>query len=126
MFHRLHMVTTDTSMTGWGSVFRRQTGTQCLDRRVPLLAHELPGAQSCLPGTDSLSPLSQEVSCDSQDGQHGGGIPHKSARGFKVTHPEQACIPSSPLVSRQIPLPESGSRSGSFEPGSRFSVEAET
>ncbi len=54
-----------------------------MDRRVPLLAHKLPGAQSRLPGTDSLSPPSQEVSCDSQDGQHGGGIPHKWPRGSR-------------------------------------------
>ncbi len=77
-------------MTGWGAVFRRQTGAWCLDRRVPLLAHKLPGAQSRLPGTGSLSPPS-EVSCDSQDRQHGGGIPHKSPRGFTDVHPEQAC-----------------------------------
>ncbi len=56
-----------------GRGLRRQTGAQCLERRVPLLAHKLPGAQSRLPGTDSLS---QEMSYDSQDGQHGVGIPH--------------------------------------------------
>ncbi len=105
---------------------RGQTGAWSLDRRVPLLAHKLPGAQSRLPGTDSLSPLSQEVSCDSQDGQHGGGVPHKSPRGFTVMHPEQACAPSSPMVSGQVPLLESGSHSGSFEPRSRFSIETET
>ncbi len=92
---------------------------------VLLLAHKLPGVQSHLPGTNLLSLLSQEVSCDSQDGQHGGGIPHKSPWGFTVAHPEQACASSSPLVSGQVPLPESGSRSGSFEPYSRFSVETE-
>ncbi len=109
-----------------GRTLRRQTSARCLDRRVPLLAHTLPGAQSRLPGTDSLSPLSQRVSCDCQDGQHGGGILHKSLRGFMVAHPEQACTPSSPLVSEQVPLPESSLRSGSFEPGGRFSIEAET
>ncbi len=108
-----------------GRGHRRQTGTRCLDWRVPLLAHKLPGAQNRLPGTYSLSPPSQKVSCNSQDGNHGGGIPHKLPRGFTVAHPEQACEPSSPLVSRQVPLPESGSRSGSFEPCRRFSVEAE-
>ncbi len=29
------------------------------------------------------------MSCDSQEGQHGGGIPHKSPRGFTVVHPER-------------------------------------
>ncbi len=68
-----------------------------LDRRVPLLAHKLPGAESHLPGTDSLSALTQGVSCDCQDGQHGGSIPYKSLRGFTVSHPKQACTPSPPL-----------------------------
>ncbi len=40
-------------------------------------------------------------------------------------HPGQACAPSSPLVPRQVPLFEGGSRSGSTEPGGRFSVETE-
>ncbi len=43
----------------------------------------------------------------------------------KVAHPGQACAPSSPLVPRQVPLFEGGSRSGSTEPGGRFSVETE-
>ncbi len=89
---------------------------QSLDNRVPLLAHKLPGAKSRLPGTDSLSPLVQGVSCDCQDGQHGGSIPYKSPRGFTVTHPKQACTSFSPLGSGQVPLLESGSRPGSLEP----------
>ncbi len=105
-----------------GRSLQRQTGARFLDRIIPLLAHKLPEAQSCLPGTYSLSPPSQEVSCECQDGQHGGGIPHKSPRGFTVAHPEQACAPSFPLVSGQVPLPESGSHSGSFETCSPFSA----
>ncbi len=107
------------------STCRRLLGLMATASPVLLLAHKLPGAQSRLPGTNLLSLLSQEVSCDSQDGQHGGGIPYKSPWGFTVAHPEQACAPSSPLVSGQVPLPESGSRSGSFEPCSQFSVETE-
>ncbi len=53
-------------------------------------------------------------------------IINKSPNGFVVGHPEQACAQSSPLVSGQVPLSESGSRSGSLEPCSRFSVETET
>ncbi len=49
----------------------------------------------------------------------------KPPRRFKVAHPGQACAPSSPLVPRQVPLFEGGSRSGSTEPGGRFSVETE-
>ncbi len=52
-------------------------------------------------------------------------VPHKPPRRFKVAHPGQACAPSSPLVPRQVPLFEGGSRSGSTEPGGRFSVETE-
>ncbi len=96
-----------------------------LDRRVPLLAHKLPGAKSRLPGTDSLSPLTQGVSCDCQDRQHGGSVPHKSPRGLTVAHPKQACTLSPPLGSGQVPLLESGSRPGSLEPRSRLSVETE-
>ncbi len=57
---------------------------QSLDRGAPLLAHKLPGAEIRLPGTDPLSPLTQGVSCDCQDGQHGGIIPYNSPRGFTV------------------------------------------
>ncbi len=49
----------------------------------------------------------------------------KPPRRFKVAHPGQACASSSPLVPRQVPLFEGGSRSGSTEPGGRFSVETE-
>ncbi len=53
--HRRHMITTDASMTGWGAVFE---GARGMDRRVPFLAHKLPGTQGCLPGFDAFSPRS--------------------------------------------------------------------
>ncbi len=65
------------------STCRRLLGLMATASPVLLLAHKLPGAQSRLPGTNLLSLLSQEVSCDSQDGQHGGGIPHKSPWGSR-------------------------------------------
>ncbi len=74
---------------GFGRGLRGQTGMQSLDRSVPLLIHKVPGAKSRLPGTYSLSPLTQGVSCDCQDGQHGGSIPYKSPRGFTIAHPKQ-------------------------------------
>ncbi len=107
--HSCHMVTTDASMTDWGAVFKGRPAHGVWT--IEILSWHI----NCLPGTDSLSPPSQEVSCDSQDGQHGGGNPHKLPRGFTVTHPKQACAPSSPLVSGQVPLLESSSHSGSFE-----------
>ncbi len=109
-----------------GQSFRGQTGARGMDRRVPFLAHKLPGAQSCLPGFDSFSPHSWETSCNSQDGQHGGSVPHKSSGGFTVAHPGQACAPSSPLVPGQVPFLKGSSRSGNLEPRSRLSVETET
>ncbi len=112
--HHRHMITTDASMTGWGA-----------EGRVPLLAYKLPGTQGCLPGFEVFSPRSRGVSYHSQDGQYGGCVPHKLPRRFTVAHPGQACAPSSPLVPRQVPLFEGGSRSGSTEPGGRFSVETE-
>ncbi len=41
---------------GPGSGLRRQTGERGMDRRVPLLAHKLPGTQGCLPCFDVFSP----------------------------------------------------------------------
>ncbi len=104
-----------------GRGLRRQTGERGVEGRVPLLAYKLPGTQGCLPGFEVFSPRSRGVSYHSQDGQYGG----KPPRRFKVAHPGQACAPSSPLVPRQVPLFEGGSRSGSTEPGGRFSVETE-
>ncbi len=108
-----------------GRGLRRQTGERGVDGRVPLLAYKLPGTQGCLPGFDVFSPRSRGVSYHSQDGQYGGCVPHKPSRRFTVAHPGQACAPSSPLVPRQVPLFEGGSRSGNTEPCGRFSVETE-
>ncbi len=88
-----------------GHGIRGQTGMWSLDTRVPLLAHKFPG-------TDSLSHFSQGVSCDCQDGQHGGSIPYKLPGEFMVTHPKQACTPSPPL--------DSVSKFPSFSPWEQF------
>ncbi len=96
-----------------------------MDGRVPLLAYKLPGTQGCLPGFEVFSPRSRGVSYHSQNGQYGGCVPHKPSRRFTVAHPGQACAPSSPLVPRQVPFFEGGSRSGNTEPCGRFSVETE-
>ncbi len=109
-----------------GRGLRRKAGEWRVEGRVPLLAYKLPGTQGCLPGFEVFSPCSRGASYYSQDGQYGGCVPrHKPPRRFEVTHPGQACAPSSPLVPRQVPLFEGGSRSGSTEPGGRFSVETE-
>ncbi len=97
-----------------------------MDRRVPLFAHKLPGTQGCLPGFDVFSPHPRGSSYHSQNGQHGGCVPHKPSGGFTVAHPGQACAPSSPLVPGQVPVIEGSSRSGNTEPRGRFSVETET
>ncbi len=73
---------------GLGRGLQRQTGERGMDRRVPFLAHKLPGTQSCLPGFDVFSPRSRGASYHSQNGQYGGSVPHKP-------HPGQACMPSS-------------------------------
>ncbi len=96
-----------------------------MDRRVPFLAHKLPGTQGCLPGFEVFSPRSRGASYHSQNGQYGGCVPHKPSGRFTVAHPGQACAPSSPLVPGQVPLFEGSSRSGNTEPCGRFSVEAE-
>ncbi len=79
-----------------------------------------------LPGFDAFSPRFWEASYNSQDGQHGDGVPHKSSGGFTVAHPGQACTPSSPLVPGQVPFLKGSSRSGNLEPRGRLSVETET
>ncbi len=109
-----------------GRGLRGQTSAWGMDRRVPFLAHKLPGAQSCLPGFDAFSPRSWEASYNSQDGQHGGSVPHKSSGGFTVAHPGQACAPCSPLVPGQVPFLKGSSRSGNLEPRDWLSVETET
>ncbi len=108
-----------------GRGLRRQTGERGVEGRVPLLAYKRPGTQGCLPGFEVFSPRSRGVSYHSQDGQYGGCVPHKPSRRFTVAHPGQACAPSTPLVPRQVPLFEGGSRSGNTEPCGRFSVETE-
>ncbi len=80
---------------GLGSGLQRQTGERGMDRRVPLLAHKLPGTQGCLPGFDVFSPRPWGASYHSQDGKHGGCVPHKPSRRFTDAHPGQACAPSS-------------------------------
>ncbi len=111
---------------GLGRGFQRQTGERGMDRRVPFLAHKLPGTQGCLPGFDVFSPRSRGASYHSQNGQYGGSVPHKPSGRFTVAHPGQACAPSSPLVKGQVPFFEGSSRSGNTEPCGRFSVKTET
>ncbi len=124
--HRRHMITTDASMTGWVAVFEERPASgewkeeflfwhiNCLELRAVFLALKY------------FLPVLGGASYYSQDGQYGGCVPrHKPPRRFEVAHPGQACAASSPLVPRQVPLFEGGSRSGSTEPGSRFSVETE-
>ncbi len=123
--HRRHMVTTDASMTGWGAVFEGRPASgewtgeflswhiNCLELRAVFLAlmffSRSPGA-----------------SYHSQDGQHGGCVPHKPSGRFTVAHPGQDCAPSSPLVPVRVPVLKGSSRSGNTVPRGRLSVETET
>ncbi len=110
---------------GLGCGLWRQTGEWGMNRRVPFLAHKVPGTQGCLPGFDVFSPRSRGASYHSQNGQYGGCVPHKPSGRFTVVHPGQACAPSSPLVPRQVPFFEGSSRSGNTETCGRFSVETQ-
>ncbi len=123
--HRRHMITTDASMTGWGAVFEGRPASGEWEEEFLFWHINCLELRAVLPGFEVFSPRSRGASCHSQDGQYGGCVPHKPPRRFKVAHPGQACAPSSPLVPRQVPLFEGGSRSGSTEPGGRFSVETE-
>ncbi len=44
---------------GLGRSLRRQTSARGMDRRVPFLAHKLPGTQGCLPGLHFLPVLGE-------------------------------------------------------------------
>ncbi len=114
--HRRHMITTDASMTGWGAVFEGRPASgewkeeflfwhiNCLELRAVFLAlkYFLPvlGGHHIIVRTDNIVVVS-----------------HINRQGGSKS--------SSPLVPRQVPLFEGGSRSGSTEPGGRFSVETE-
>ncbi len=111
--HRRYMITMDASMTGWGAVFEGRPASG--EWKEEFLSWHI----NCLElraGFEVFSPRSRGVSYHSQDGQYGGCVPHKPPRRFTVAHPGQACAPSSPLVPRQVPLFEGGSRSGNTEP----------
>ncbi len=121
--HHCHMVMMDASMTGWGAVFEgRQahgvwtgeflspgsspgTYTFLYQLRAIFLAliHFLPLLRRChvIVRTDNVAVIS-----------------HINWQGGSRLHTLNR-------LARHL-LPESGSRSGSFEPCSRFSVEAET
>ncbi len=123
--HRRHMITTDASMTGCGAVFEGRPASgewkeeflswhiNCLELRAVFLAlkYFLPvlGGYHIIVRMDNMAVVSHI-------NRQGGSL---------VAHPGQACAPSSSLVPRQVPLFEGGSRSGSTEPGGRFSVETE-
>ncbi len=66
-----------------------------MDRRVPFLAHKLPGTQGCHPGFDAFFDA-WGASYHSQNGQYDGSVPHKPSGGFTVA-------PSSPLVPVHVP-----------------------
>ncbi len=91
-----------------GCGLRRKAGEWRVEGRVPLLAYKLPGTQGCLPGFEVFSPRSRGASYYSQDGQYGRTLDRLARQ-----------------LARQVPLFEGGSRSGSTEPGGRFSVETE-
>ncbi len=100
---------------GLGSGLRRQTSERGMDRRH--LAHKLPGTQGCLPGFDVFSPHPRGASYHSQDGQHGGCVPHKPWTGLHAIFS---------LVPVQVPVLEGSSRSEDTEPRGRLSVKTET
>ncbi len=90
--HRRQMVTMERLSDGLGRGLRGQTSVRSLDGRILLLAHKQPGAESRLSGNDTLSPLTQGVSRDCQDRQHGGGISCKPPSGFTVPLRSGGCM----------------------------------
>ncbi len=83
--HCRQMVTTVSSLTGWGAVFKGRPACGAL-------AHKLPGAESCLLALIHFLPFLKGCR-DCQDGQHGSSVSCKSPGGFTVVHTKQACAP---------------------------------
>ncbi len=114
-----------------GRGLQRKAGEWRVEGRVPLLAYKLPGTQGCLPGFEVFSPRSRGASCHSQDGQCGGCVQKKKKKNIN----RQGGSRSRTLdrLARHLLLwsqdkflsLRGGSRSGSTEPGGRFSVETE-
>ncbi len=123
--HRRHMTTTDASMTGWGAVFEGRPASgeweeeflfwhiNCLELRAVFLALKcfLPvlGEHHVIVRTDNMAVVSHI-------NRQGGS---RSRTLDRLAHHLLLWFP------RQVPLFEGGSRSGSTEPGGRFSVETE-
>ncbi len=82
---RRKMITTDASLSGWGTVF--DSGLQCLVRQVPHLAHKRPGVESGSSSSHSLYSVPDALTCHCQNGQHGDGVSHQSPGGLLVMHP---------------------------------------
>ncbi len=93
--HHCQMVTTDASLTDWGMVFEGRPACGVWTREF------LSWHINFLALIHFLTSL-RGVSCDCQDGQHGGSIPYKLPGEFMVAHPKQACTPSPTLDSGQV------------------------
>ncbi len=86
----------DGRINDWGAVFEGRPASgewtgeflswhiNCLELRAVFLALMY------------FLPVLGGASYHSQDGQHGGCVPHKLSGRFTVAHPGQACAPSSP------------------------------
>ncbi len=123
--HRRHMITTDASMTGWGTVFEGRPASgewkeeflfwhiNCLELRAVFLAlkYFLPvlGGYYIIVRMDNMAVVSH---INRQGGSRSRTL-DRLARHLLL------------WSQKQVPLFEGGSRSGSTEPGGRFSVETE-
>ncbi len=123
--HRRHMITTDSSMTDWGTVFEGRPASgewteeflswhiNCLELRAVFLAlrYFLPvlGGYHIIVRTDNMAVVSH---INRQGGSRSRTL-------------DRLAAPSSPLVPGQVPFFEGSSRSGNTEPCGRFSVETE-
>ncbi len=108
-----------------GHGLRRQTGERGVEGRVPLLAYKLPGTQGCLPGLKYFLPVLGGyhiiVRTDNM-----AVVSHINRQGGSRSRTLDRLARHLLLWSQDKFLSfEGGSRSGSTEPGGRFSVETE-
>ncbi len=82
---RRKMITTDASLSGWGTVFDGRLAYSVWSGKY--LTWHINGLESGSSSSHSLYSVPDALTCHCQNGQHGGGVSHQSPGGLLVMHP---------------------------------------